>query len=291
MDHLETELKRLAKRFGLSSYELKAYLYLIKVGGGNAREINENANIPLTRVYSVMKALEKRVLISTNRLSTPIHYSVKDPESSLRFMLKKYQSELNDDVEKLERRLENVLGDLKFDYELPPEWSVYHGDDVVYRSLIPSLVAGSNREVLIVGSNITQTMTKEYLEEFRKALDRGVVFKAIGPMDVVSTFTSFFHSFDNVFGLAKLAKIAVEHWGKRFFMRRNSLLEGVTAFGVFDNSKVGFSIVSPLDGRYLVTLVTDAKDIVEDFHGHFHDIWQDSTELNMHLLAKKLRIR
>jgi len=290
---LKIKLSYTLKNLGLSAFEQSAYLYLLLRGGWkSAQEISTNTNVPLTRVYSVLKQLAKKKLININKLSNPIKYCINDPASSLRFLLREHVRNLNDEAEKLDRMLEEFIKDIKFP-ERPhiSNWEVYHGEGIVYKSLIPSLIKASRREVIIVGENVSQTMSKEFLDEFYKATNRGVTFKCLVPPDTKLIPPDPFKILKRGLGLVKLTEITRRYWAKNLFMRQNEL-NNITPFGIFDISRVGFSITSPVDGRYLVTLVTDAKDVVEDFYKIFQTLWESSTELEVpNILAKILKIK
>mgnify|MGYP007013840871 CR=1 FL=1 len=58
---------------------------------------------------------------------------------------------------------------------------------------------------------------------------------------------------------------------------RISNLDGVVPFGIFDRSRVGFSVESPISRKYLVTLVTTDSDVVDEFYEIFELLWNAST--------------
>jgi len=290
---LKIKLSYALKSLGLSAFEQSAYSYLLLSGGWeSAQEISTHTDVPLTRVYSVLKQLAKKRLISINKLSNPIKYCINDPSSSLRFLFREHVRNLNDEAERLDRVLEDLIKDVK-----SPErhhfysWEVYHGEEIVYKSLIPSLIKASRREVVIVGKNVSQTMSKEFLEEFYKAINRGITFKCLVPPDTKLIPQDPFKVLKRGLGLVKLTELTRRYWAKNIFIRQNEL-NNVPPFGIFDIFRVGFSIASPVDGRYLVTLVTDAKDVAEDFYKIFQTLWESSIELEVpSILAKILKIK
>ena len=61
------EVKTLLKQSGLTDYEARACLVLIRFGRCNAEKISSAGGIPLPRVYDTMSSLAKRGLISVSR--------------------------------------------------------------------------------------------------------------------------------------------------------------------------------------------------------------------------------
>ena len=57
----------LLRQLGLTEYETKACMVLIKIGRSNAEKISSEGNIPLPRVYDTMESLAKRGLVSVTK--------------------------------------------------------------------------------------------------------------------------------------------------------------------------------------------------------------------------------
>ncbi|MEM3175828.1 MAG: hypothetical protein QXR10_06615, partial [Candidatus Nitrosocaldus sp.] len=51
--------------------------------------------------------------------------------------------------------------------------------------------------------------------------------------------------------------------------------------GIFDAERVGFSVQSPNNSKYIVTLVTDKKDVVDEFYDVFEDLWSKSLDVDL----------
>ena len=57
------EIAEKLKSFGLTSYEAKAFVTLIRLGEASAREISDCAGIPRTKIYDVLKRLAEKGFI------------------------------------------------------------------------------------------------------------------------------------------------------------------------------------------------------------------------------------
>src|SRR5579884_3120085 len=61
---LEASLK---DSFKLSGYEARAYISLVKKGAQNAKQLSQNASIPLPRVYDTLDTLMEKALLQNRR--------------------------------------------------------------------------------------------------------------------------------------------------------------------------------------------------------------------------------
>lgn len=269
----------LLKELGLSSYEQDAYLQILRRGKTNATDLVRSGSVPLGRIYGVLKELTTKGLIDVDRMEVPQIYSSNPPEAALRRLLGMKKEALDSKIRADEQALRTFLSNATQAENLSPKpkWDVYSGDAVVYEKMIPELIAECEKEMIIVGSNLGQTLTPDFLREFVSALDRGVAFYGLLPEDSERRFESFTEGFENAFGIEKFMTAIGKYSGKTLLMRTASL-KGVTPFGIFDRAKVGFSITSPSGGRYLVTLVTDGRDVVDEFYALFRSIWDTHAE-------------
>ena len=64
---MEEQAESLLRELGLSEYETKACMVLVKFGNSDANKISSIGNIPLPRVYDTMENLSKRGLISISK--------------------------------------------------------------------------------------------------------------------------------------------------------------------------------------------------------------------------------
>ncbi len=63
------------KKMGLSDYEAKAYIALIRRSYGSAEDVSDVAGIPRTSAYKVLESLQKKSFVN-NRGSTAVFHPV-----------------------------------------------------------------------------------------------------------------------------------------------------------------------------------------------------------------------
>jgi len=85
------------KKIGLTEYESKIYLTLIKHGTQTAKEISKKSKVPKNRIYDSVEFLKERCLIE-EIIGTPKKYKAINPKIALSEYLKS--------LEKLEENLE-----------------------------------------------------------------------------------------------------------------------------------------------------------------------------------------
>ncbi len=103
------ELVARLRNLGLSSYEAKAYLVLIKNGVMTSTEIAKEARIPQPRVYDVLKGLEEKGLIMVSE-GRPRLYRAEDPRVALKRLIESVERRLREEYDQAITMIENVLG-------------------------------------------------------------------------------------------------------------------------------------------------------------------------------------
>ena len=76
------EGKRVLQEAGLTDYESRAYLSLLRHGVMTAREVSEHGNIPYSKVYETLNSLEKKGWVEAER-ERPSRYYPKSPSEAL----------------------------------------------------------------------------------------------------------------------------------------------------------------------------------------------------------------
>ncbi len=71
---------RLRSYLGLTHYEAKAYLALVRLGRGRPVEVSKESDVPQGRIYDVLRSLEDKGLVAR----TPDGYVVVEPSTSLK---------------------------------------------------------------------------------------------------------------------------------------------------------------------------------------------------------------
>lgn len=279
----------LTKKLGLSAFESKAYMCFFEIGNGlSAKDISRCTGIPLTRVYDVMKSLEEKCLVRQNKLNKPVKYYLNDPAYSLMLLLNKKKMQINEEIAMLESWVEEMKRLSINDADkanIYSEWTLYDSEQDVYESLIPALIKDASKEVIIVGRNIINTINERFVEETIKGIERGITFKVITTIDSLDSLLTYSgeDAIEKKAMLIKLLQIC-NMYSDMAYVRASDLIN-VVPFGIFDVEKVGFSVQSPKNSKYIVTLVTDKKAIVDEFYEIFEDLWSKSVDVDLNRFA------
>jgi sugar-specific transcriptional regulator TrmB len=281
----------LTKKLGLSAFESKAYsCFFIKARCLTAKEVSKYTGIPLGRVYDVMSSLESKGLIRVDRLSNPIRYILNNPKQSLTILLNRKKEKMLRELEEDESLIEELS--MYYDVELSndnddknAEWHIY---DVTYTtsfydSILPAMIRCSSREVIIVGNNLIGTLSSNFLKEVIRGINRSVRFMGVTSIDSVKTFLAL-SSDEMLEKKSSIVKILQACNGSNMVEIKVSANLNVTPFGIFDRTRVGFAIPSPLTGEYIVMIDTNKRSVVDEFYTIFEDIWKTSEYLDLSAL-------
>jgi HTH-type transcriptional regulator, sugar sensing transcriptional regulator len=281
----------LTKKLGLSAFESKAYsCFFIKARCLTAKEVSKYTGIPLGRVYDVMSSLESKGLIRVDRLSNPIRYILNNPKQSLTILLNRKKEKMLRELEEDESLIEELS--MYYDVELSndnddknAEWHIY---DVTYTtsfydSILPSMIRYSSREVIIVGNNLIGTLSSNFLKEVIRGINRSVRFMGVTSIDSVKAFLAL-SSDEMLEKKSSIVKILQACNGSNMVEIKVSTNLNVTPFGIFDRTRVGFAIPSPLTGEYIVMIDTNKRSVVDEFYTIFEDIWKTSEYLDFNAL-------
>jgi len=75
------EVRKTLKEIGMTEYESRTYLTLLKSGAMTASQISESANVPYSKIYEILNSLEKKGWIETEQ-SRPSRYYPKPPSEA-----------------------------------------------------------------------------------------------------------------------------------------------------------------------------------------------------------------
>ncbi len=97
----EEFLSKLRRYFNLNLYEVKIWTALLSRGDSTAGELSDIANVPRSRSYDVLEALEKKGFVIM-KLGKPIKYIAVPPKEVLERVKKNVKTDADDAVKRLE---------------------------------------------------------------------------------------------------------------------------------------------------------------------------------------------
>ncbi len=170
----------LLKEMGLTEYETKSYLTLLKLGIATADQISETASIPLPRVYDTLVQLQKKgfVLISKGR---PKKFKPNPPKRALKNFIENKKNEydlelryLKDTVKKLEAALSKVrpiqLREREWDL-----WSTERRKNI--GNILDQQKEMAKKEILIFSGDLS--WVSETQKIIKGAIKKGVKIRAV----------------------------------------------------------------------------------------------------------------
>ncbi|MFW5911830.1 MAG: TrmB family transcriptional regulator [Halolamina sp.] len=158
---------------GLSEYEARAYRALLDDSPNTAKELSRSSDVPMGRVYDVLKDLERRGLARSQTASRPKKYVAVEPDAALDRLLDAKRDELAEQESQYEAVVEQLEGDL--DASAPAEegfWTAAVGPEESADLLIERLDAANERVIAVAGGPTPQFDVGEYGDEVAAALQR-----------------------------------------------------------------------------------------------------------------------
>lgn len=169
------------KEIGFNSYEAKVYIALLKKYPATGYEVAKLANIPQSRTYDTLKALEdKNIVVTTN--AKPATYTPVKPKQILAGYQKKMTSTLN--------YLEKHLPEVKDNYNEPI--ITINGKNNIQNKII-EVIQNAKREIYM---EVWSQDYKVFEQELLNAYNRNVEIRIVGYDNFSSRFGMVFqHAF------------------------------------------------------------------------------------------------
>jgi len=163
------------RKLGLSPYESKCYLALVKHGNLLGKEIAEKSGVPPTSIYRNLETLQKRGLVQVVQ-KEPLVYQAVEPEIAL----PAYVNSQKEELENIQKETINELTSIKKTGVIEKQedvLEVYSGREQSYQ-LGKKLIHQSKKEFLLMGRG-TQQSILDLIHTLKSAIKRGVTCKFI----------------------------------------------------------------------------------------------------------------
>ena len=169
------------KEIGFNTYEAKVYIALLKKYPATGYEVSKLANIPQSRTYDTLKALEeKNIVIAAN--SKPVTYTPVKPKQLTASYAKKVNSTIN--------YLDKHLPEVKDNYNEPI--ITITGKQNIQDKII-EVIQNAKREIYI---EVWSQDFKVFEKELLNAYNRNVEIRIVGYDNFNSRFGMIFeHAF------------------------------------------------------------------------------------------------
>ena len=227
------------KSIGLNSYEAKVYIALLKKYPATGYEVSKLADIPQSRAYDTLKALEASHIVTSSN-TKPVTYTPIKPKE----LTKRYKRKITSTLDFLEKKLPNVK-----DNYTEPIMSVT-GQNATHKKII-EIINNSTKEIFL---EIWSQDFKYFEPALFDAYNRGLNIKIVG-------YDNFSCNFGTVFKHTGGREIEHSLGGRMMFLAADNS-EG--CFGKLTSSKNTDSEIIWTKNEDIVFLIK--KFIVHDMY-------------------------
>ncbi len=158
------------KEAGLTEYEAKCYVALLRYGSMEGSEVADKADVPKTRVYDSLRSLDEKNLASKIQ-ERPMKFSAVEPENGLKPLYEKYIERLKHLEYKAVESLQSIKGERQLEEGIEEKVDVVHGEDEFFEQVYQR-VQDANEKVYVMG--VGRDPPKKLRLETRKLAERGV---------------------------------------------------------------------------------------------------------------------
>ncbi|MFX0207466.1 MAG: TrmB family transcriptional regulator [Candidatus Hodarchaeota archaeon] len=277
---LVEEMKEFLVNAGLSTYCINAFLVLINSANLTAKEIANQANVPIGRIYEALDELESKKMVITHE-GRPKKYTAIPFNKALTNLIAHQREE----SKKKERSLIDQLKELEIKY-----YDSGKGEErMVYSTVfgtkeIISLYIQYFREVqeeILITEFINDTTLRVldhgrfFFEELSKSVDHGINVKMLWCFENDQT-----EKVDNEENYELFSQLRKKHeeFGltnkKKNFEIKTLFRRVPTYFDIFDKKRVVFKLQNPSQPwRIFASLNILDLDLAYQLRTHFHNIW------------------
>lgn len=163
-EQLEAESASLLQEFGFTEYESYTFVYLLRLGGGTAKDVAALGHIPRTRVYDAVEALHEAGLVDI-KYDSPQEYTPVSRETAVRSLDLQRQNTIAELAE-LFAELEPVE-DHSEEFGV---WTVTGREAVASRAL--EFVDDADDEIVLM--TVDELLSDDHLARLEAATERGV---------------------------------------------------------------------------------------------------------------------
>jgi len=180
-------IEEVLKEIGLSDREIKVYLAGLKTGPVLATKLAQKTGINRTNLYSILKSLQEKGLVSQGEKSYSKYFIMEAPAK-----LKDGLERKIDRAETIKRELDGILPALKLltpAPEVTPEVRIFEGKEGI-TSMLGEIYRTSAKEIQVIqgGKDTVEIVGEDTLDKLiQKRIKRGVKNRAIKKREMVKT--------------------------------------------------------------------------------------------------------
>lgn len=264
------------KTMGLTEYEAKAYITLLKYGTLTAEKISELGKIPLPRVYDTISELQKKGFVLVGH-SRPKRFKPLPPEKAINMFLEFQRKQLNQELENMKVRAQGVIKALKGVESMVTQQEGFNIWSLERRGNLTKFLMDNEKNAKneILSFSGDMSWIKELAPTLKDAIKRGVKVKVLVHDPPTKTAV-----LENI-RLAK--KIGCEVRTGFGGMVRGQVIDGKSAFIATKTTERGVNPIesgepgTDVNKKYELTIM-DNPTIVGAFREYFFFWWKDAVK-------------
>jgi sugar-specific transcriptional regulator TrmB len=258
-------------RLGLTTYEARAYVTLVRRDSFTAAQIARTAGLPRQRIYDVLASLVEKGLASA-RPGTVVKYAALAPELAVERLVSSRRTEMAS----LEREAAEVIGRLAQEFQAgrahsdPLEYIEVLRDRGAINERFAELQAGVKREILVFTKPPYATPPQENVEGIKVA--RSHIARSVYELDVLDDDAT-----------ARGIKRFIDAGEEARFVDQVPL-----KLVIIDEATVMFGMQDPMAGAEdLTTLVVEHPSLAQTLKLAFNRVWERGFEFDAAMERRK----
>jgi sugar-specific transcriptional regulator TrmB len=171
-------VRRVLKELGLTAYEAETYLALLKSGVLTASEVSEQSNVPYSKIYETLNALERKGWIEAQH-GRPSKYFPKSPVEALSMTKLQFEEKLHGWEKTVASELRPIFEQREI-REKPDIW-ILRGEPNVLAKM-QEMIDNTKNEVMIAAPVFAKPFASFFGTFLRRLRDKSirVLFMAAG---------------------------------------------------------------------------------------------------------------
>lgn len=264
------DARTILEDFGLTKYEIDAYLALLPLGIAEAKDICQRSGVPTSKIYDAMSRLESLGLLDVQQ-SRPKKYMARDVSTAIERLQQKKEQEFQAIREKLPVLETQLAQRARTPPKDSPFWSVAIGwNEFVDKHLAKAMEASETYFAVVDHAAIEETASPEVLEragEMVEAIKQNVRRQHVD-------FRLLVLHEEGAFESAQSWALSLIGEGGAPNMRFTT--QQTQSFHVLDKEGVIMIIPNPArPGQTLGSVFVTDTDLAEEIHEDFEEIWRD----------------
>lgn len=167
---LGSKVERALREIGLTEYETKAYISLVKAGEMTANEISSSTNIPYSKVYTVLETLEKKGWIEVKG-GRPRQYYPKSPIEAMRTEKIRQENSFEENKNLIVSELQALYEHIEIK-EKPEIWIIRVEENMI--SKIRDILDNTKKELMIALPIVSEHIVRQLTPSVQGILNKRI---------------------------------------------------------------------------------------------------------------------